>query len=205
MGKSKSSSSPSKVIKAGKTSAKGGGKKSIEDVKDIVFKMLCENHGVGIKEVQKMALASEAGYGNPRSEMFLKAIKSLTQDDGLITKGGSKDTFALTEKGVKNIPEDMKVDPNAPRDHTKLHNSYIKMIEKKAKGGKDKIPQVWDILKDREVHSIPDIAKELGYSNPRSFVNTKILAAMKEMELIENAGGKGIIQMTNKAFPGEVS
>jgi hypothetical protein len=66
---------------------------------------------------------------------------------------------------------------------------------------KGKVDQLWDILKHREVHDIKDLSKELGYSNPQSFLNTKIIATMKDMDLAKKDSGKGKIQMKDKPFP----
>ena len=54
---------------------------------------------------------------------------------------------------------------------------------------------MWELLSDRKAHSVNSIAETLGYKNPRSFGNTKIIAAMKEAGLVENVG-KGAIQFT---------
>lgn len=107
-------------------------------------------------------------------------------------KGSKKESFSLTQEGINKMPSDLdttNADPSATRDR------YVEFVAKKLKCGVDKIRKLWDILSDREDHAITEIASELGYSNPRSFGNTKIVATMKEMGLVE---GKGRINFTDK-------
>jgi hypothetical protein len=189
----KASKAPKTTAKAAKPSASKPSPAKIGSKKDAIFRHICEQHAMGIQEVAKLDVALAVGNKNPRSDGFLKALKELTTIEGLINKGSKKDTLVLTDKGIAAMPEDLEVS----NDPSKVHDRYIEFIEKKAKLGADKVRPCWEILSDRQAHSIPDIAKQLGYSNPRSFQNTKIIAAMKEMELVEPVG-KGSVKFTDK-------
>ena len=184
----KTSKSNAKADKPTKSSSDGKPSK-----KDEIFRHICEQHAMGIEEVAKLAVAVAIGFKNPRSEGFSKPLKELTTEE-LITKGSKKDFLSLTEKGKESMPED--IDASA-KDPSQVHDRYIEFIEKRAKGGVDKVRPLWEIMKDFEVHSVSDIAKELGYGNPRSFGNTKIIPAMKEMGLVSDEG-KGKIRFTDK-------
>lgn len=146
-----------------------------------------------IKQVDKLDVAIAVGNKNPRSEGFAKAIKQLTKDDGLITSGNGKDSLTLTQKGIQSIPKDLEVST----DPSKIHDRFVEFIQGKAKMGSDKVRPLWEILMDRKPHSVKNIATELGYKNPRSFANTKIIQAMKEVGLVDDAGN-GAIQFAAK-------
>ena len=196
-----SSSSPSKakVSKAFKTTAKAPKKKvskakgGSSDKKAQIYRYICEQHAMGITEVDKLQLAFGVGNKNPRSEGFAKSLKELISDDGLVKAGSTKDSLALTDKGINAMPDDLDV----TNDPSKMHDQYIEFIKKEAKAGFDKVRPLWEILLDFKPHAINDISETLGYTNPRSFGNTKIVAAMKKMGLVENVG-KGSIQFTDK-------
>lgn len=59
-------------------------------------------------------------------------------------------------------------------------------------------------MADGQAKEVKKLAEELGYKNPRSFHNTKIITTMKEMNLLEDAG-KGMVKMTEKALPAKLS
>jgi hypothetical protein len=189
-----------KATKAGnsaKVAKPTGGSRSLETVKDFIFRSACENHAMGIKDTTKMDLALKAGYGNPRSDTFAKAIQALVSG-GLFMKGAAKESFALTEKGEGKIPSDIM--KSAPKSNSEMHEHYVAFLEKKVKLGAQNVRPLWDLLKDRKPHTINDLSKKLGYGNPRSFANTKIIPLMKEMGLAEDSG-KGSIVLTDVAFP----
>lgn len=185
-----------KSAKVAKPSSPKGPRGSPKAVEDLVFRMVCENHVMGIKDTLKLDLALKAGYVNPRSETFAKAVQAHTKE-GVFTRGAEKDSLSLTDKGVERIPKDLKP---ASRTNREIHDHYISFLEKKAKIGGDKIRSLWGILQDRKVHAIIDIATALGYNNPRSFSNTKIISTMKEIGVAEDSG-KGRIVLTDKCFP----
>lgn len=198
MAKSSSPSSPKR--KAAKASNKTIAKTKLTSSnisagskKDQMYRYICEQHVMGITQVSKMDVALAVGNTNTRSEGFAKPLKALDKDDGLITAGTEKDSVVLTEKGIQGIPKDLQVS----NDPSKTHERYIKFIESKAKFGADKVSQVWEVLMDRKPHRINDIATKLGYNNPRSFANTKIVQVMKDAGLVEDVG-KGAIQFTKK-------
>ena len=163
--------------------------------KDQIYRYICEQHVMGITEVDKMDAALAVGNRNPRSEGFSKAVKELGAIDGVITKGNKKDTLTLTEKGIQSMPKDL--DMSSGGDPSKIHDRYIEFIQGKIKLGSDKVRAVWEIFMDRQAHTINGIAAKLGYNNPRSFANTKIVQEMKKAGLVENAG-KGQIRFTDK-------
>eukprot|EP00536_Pseudo-nitzschia_multiseries_P003600 jgi/Psemu1/302048/fgenesh1_kg.56_\ len=82
-----------------------------------------------------------------------------------------------------------------------VHERFLVQLEQKCSCGAEKVRSLWDILKDRKVHKVNDVAKQLGYGNPRSFGNTKIIPLMKSMGLVSNEAGKGNVQMSDKPFP----
>ena len=200
MGKSSPQPSKPKVKKSSKSTAKapkpsserssaGNGSK-----KDQILHYMFEQHVMNMEEVNKMDVGLAVGYKNPRSAGFLDALKELMTADGPITKGRKKDTLTLTENGIQSIPKDIQI---SDADPSKVHDRYIELLEKKVKGGKDKIRPLWEQLMDRQSHKINDIATKLGYGNPRSFGNTKIINTMKEIGVIEDAG-KRAVKFTDK-------
>jgi AraC-like DNA-binding protein len=146
---------------------------------------------MGVTESDKSEIALAVGYKNPRSENFSKAFRELVDDGTFRKAGGGKDKVSLTARGESMIPKDLEVS----NDPSKIHQRYIEFVEKKVKVGSDKVRRVWNILQDRKEHPIADLATALGYSNPRSFGNTKIIAVMREAGLVE---GKGGVMFTSK-------
>lgn len=189
MAKTPKSSAPKtpKATKTSKTAAKASKPSKISPVqkkgskKEEIFRHVCEQYAIGITEVAKSDVALAVGYKNKRSEKFSKGVAELIKVDGLLSKGGKKDTLSLTDKGKESMPHDLEVS----NDPTKVHDRYIEFIESKAKSGAEKVRRLWEILMDRKPHPIAAIAKKLGYNNPRSFGNTKIISIMKEMDLVE--------------------
>jgi hypothetical protein len=187
------SPSKSKAVKASKTVAKASKppKKADKAKKVKIFRYVCEQHVMGVAKVSVMDIALAVGNTNVRSEGFSLPMKELADDDKLISKGLTG--VSLTDKGIEAIPDDLEVS----NDPSKIHDRYIAFIENKVKMGKDKVRTLWDLLMDRQAHLINDLSTELGYTNPRSFANTKIISAMKETGLVESAG-KGTIRFTDK-------
>lgn len=183
--KSSSASSSSKT-------AKGSSKK------DQIFLYICQQHAMGMTEVNKLDVSLAVGNKNPRSEGFANALRELMNVDrtvGTADSGGKKDRLRLTERGIASIPAGMEM----TTDPTRVHERYIEFVQQKVKLGADKVRSFWEILQqDRtQPRSVKDIATKLGYNNPRSFGNTKIVAVTKELGLVEDAG-KGLVQFTDK-------
>jgi hypothetical protein len=208
MTKTKSSPKKAKQVtkasssKSGKASKNGGGPrmsdkpKTPKGVSDAMFKFMCNEHSFGMTEWTKMELANVVGFANPRSEKCGKGLKVLVNDEKLAVKGSKSDTLILTTKGIALKPKESK-----PKNIHEVHERFIEGLKHKLKSGKDKVDQLWEILKDRQIHDIKDVAEQLGYKNPRSFLNTKIIATMKEIGLVKGDSGKGKVQMTDKPFP----
>ena len=191
-------SSPAKLTNQKKSSAgsTGGKNGKFEAVKDAVFRSICERFSMGVKEASKAEVGLENGYTNPRSDTLLKVIKALLDEDLIQNCGKKKDHYTLTTKGEKNIPSELAFQPKSLAD---LHEKYVTLLMKKVKGGQNKIRSLWEILLDRKEHSIAEVAERLGYRNPRSFQNTKIIQTMKEAGIAE--GGAGKVQLAPKCFP----
>mmetsp|Transcript_14927 Transcript_14927/g.41277 ORF Transcript_14927/g.41277 Transcript_14927/m.41277 type:complete len:206 (+) Transcript_14927:239-856(+) len=173
-----------------------GSSSSFETKKNAIFRYMCEQHAMQITEMDKRDIGLAVGNENTRSEGFHKPFKQL-QADGLIatTTAGGKDTFGLTDEGIQKIPKDLTTTKGDP---TTKRNRYIEFVEKRVKMGKDKVRPLWGILKDGKSHTVKDISNQLGYTNPRSFGNTKMITILKDMKLVEDAG-KGAVQFTAKA------
>ena len=184
--KAEASKSKAKAVKPSKSSS-GDGR---ADKKEQIYLYLCEQYSIGIKEVNTEVLALAVGNKNPRSEGFSKPLQQLKGEDGLVTS--KKGVLCLTEKGVASMPKDMEVsnDPQA------IHDGFIALLEKRVKMGKEKVRPVWEILKDRQGHLIKDISEAVGYTNQRSFSNTKMVSIMTELGLVEKTGTR--IQFTDK-------
>lgn len=191
MTKSSPSATKTKAVKADKTTAKASkpSSKAKTDTKQAIYLYVCEQHALGIEEVNKMDVSLAVGYKNPRSENFAHSLKALIEEDDLIAKGSGKETLVLTKEGVDNMPKDLKMTSSDPK---KVHERYIEVVEKKVKIGAAKVRPCWEILSDFKVHTINDTAKALGYGNPRSFANTKIIPVMKDMGLVEDVGKDGV-------------
>jgi AraC-like DNA-binding protein len=185
---------PVKPTKNPATGKPARNKTSNEETRTKMFQFLCEQHTFGLTQVSKLELAIRVGYKNPRSATFAHTLKGLVTD-GLIGKGYTKDTLCLTPEGIAQKPAQP-----APQNLSELHNCYIQFLEKKVTLGKAKVRPAWQLLANGEAKEIQQLAKELGYNNPRSFANTKIIAAMKEINVLENAGN-GMVKMTAKALP----
>jgi hypothetical protein len=200
----KAAASPQKkaVVKANKTKSKPTSKllksspqKGIGTgvVKDKIFQYVCKQHTLEATPVDKEEIALSAGFKNPRSAGFADPLKELIAS-GLLCKGNGNN-IDITEKGIANMPKDLDVSQMKIED---LHNSYKECIISKL-GGKnaDKVHKLWELLMDRKAHSIEDVAKELGYGNPRSFGNTKIIPAMKEKKFVVEVD-KSLIKFSEK-------
>jgi len=174
--------------------------KTPKGVSDAMYKFMCEEHSFGITEWSKIELADAVGFTSPRSDKCGKGFKVLVIEEKLAEKGNcskSSDTLVLTANGILQKPIISK-----PKDINEFHNRLINGVEKKVKIGSNKVRPLWEILKNRQVHDIKTVSVMLGYKNPRSFENTKIIATMKDMGLVSNNDlGKGKIQITNKPFP----
>eukprot|EP00977_Amphora_coffeiformis_P026481 scaffold26980_cov130-Amphora_coffeaeformis.AAC.5 len=202
MGKSNNASIAKATVAKKASSVKVTNKKNssagstFEALKDAVFRTICEHFFMGFKEVSKIAVALEHGYTNPRSETILRIFKALQKEDGLTQNCAKKEHVTLTVKGENNIPSDLAFQPKSLKD---LHEKYITLLMKKVKGGQNKIRPLCDLLMDGKEHSIEEVADRLGYKNPRSFLNTKLIQTMKEADLAE--GGTGKVKLADKWFP----
>ena len=193
----KTKTSP-KVIKA---KSPGGKKKSLAkpglktpaDVAAAAYAFMCTEHAFGMTEWTREELATALGYSNPKSDKIHKGIKHLLNEDGLAEGKGK---LRLSEKGLSQMPVEEK-----PKSLAEVHERFITQLEQKASaGGKKKVRELWKILKDRKSHKTEDLAKQLGYSNVKSFGNTKLLTLMTKLELITKTS-KSSVKMTDKPFP----
>lgn len=197
-----SSSTKSKATRGKSSNAKGSGKKKTKtasstglktkaDVAEAIFKFICEEHAFGMTEWNRADLASAIGFGNPRTEKFAHGLKILLCDGRVETR--NKGIIVLSDKGIAEKPKDVQ-----PKTLEEVHERYIKQLEAKATSAKC-VRGLWEILSDRETHNIDEIAGELGFTNPRSFMNTKVIGLMEKMGLVTKKGKN--VTMTDKAFP----
>lgn len=188
---------PSSAKKQQKQQQQARGKNlgSPQEVCGAVFDFMCGEHSFGMEQWSKTDLACALGYSNPRSDKFAKALSLLTKTQGLAEKGSAKDTLKLTAKGLAAKPGE-----TTPATLEEVHERFLARLNGKAKCTAANIRTVWDVLADRKVHGVASLSSKCGYSNPRSFGNTKLIPLMKTMGLVEDAG-KGKIKMTDKAFP----
>ena len=190
-----------KTTKAKKTARRSGtqsGHKDPAAVCDAVFRFMCEEHSFGMTEWTREELASAVGFNNCRTEKFTRGLQILMKQKGLAENGSKKGTLVISPRGVAQKPPESQ-----PKTLEDVHNRFIEQLRKKAASGPDKVPLVWEILKGRQWHDIKDIAKTLGYGNPNSFKNTKIMKLMEQMGIVKRE--KSRYQMTDKAFPSELT
>jgi len=147
-----------------------------------------------MKEWTRAELASEVGFGSAKTEKFTKGIALLVKEKKLAESGSKKASLVLSELGISQVPPETK-----PKTLEEIHNRFQEHLKKKAKSSAGKVPEIWAILADRKSHDIKDIAKELGYGNPNSLKNTKILQMMETMALVVK--DENSYKMTDKAFP----
>ena len=186
------SSSKSKVAKGKKRTGANTRFKTKSDVAKAIFKRICEEHAVGMTEGSRTDLAAALGSGNPRTEKFAHGLKILLDEGDL--QAGNKGMLELSGKGIAKIPKDVE-----PKTLAEIHEGYIKRLEATVSSGAKHVRELWEILEDRKTHTINEIASKLGFTNPRSFTNSKAIAIMGKMGLITKEGQN--VTMTDKAFP----
>ena len=143
-------------------------------------------------EWSRTDLAAAIGYGNPRTEKFAHGLKILLDEGDL--QAGNKGMLELSAKGIAKIPKDVE-----PKTLAEIHEGYIKRLEATVSSSAKRVRELWEILEDRKTHTINEIASKLGFTNPRSFTNSKAIALMEKMGLITKEGQN--VTMTDKAFP----
>ncbi len=143
-------------------------------------------------EWSRADLAAAIGFGNPRTEKFAHGLKILLDEGDL--QAGKKGMLVLSAKGIAKIPKDVE-----PKTLADIHERYIKHLEANVASGAKRVRKLWEILADCETHTIKEIASKLGFTNPRSFNNTKAIGLMEKMGLITKEGQN--VTMTDKAFP----
>jgi hypothetical protein len=178
--------------------AQSTGLKTPQEVSKAVFRFMCDEHGFGMTEWTREDLANAVGFGNPRSEKFAKGLKMLMAEEGLAVNGPKKGTVVLSHLGIAEKPVESR-----PKTLADVHERFLEQLEKKAARGANHVRPLWNILEDRKSHTIDAISRQLGYGNPRSFLNTKILGLMVSMGLLTKASNS--VKMTDKAFPSNVS
>eukprot|EP00537_Pseudo-nitzschia_pungens_P011025 CAMPEP_0172384146 /NCGR_PEP_ID=MMETSP1061-20121228/1945_1 /TAXON_ID=37318 /ORGANISM="Pseudo-nitzschia pungens, Strain cf. pungens" /LENGTH=229 /DNA_ID=CAMNT_0013112669 /DNA_START=228 /DNA_END=917 /DNA_ORIENTATION=+ len=177
------------------SSSSSSGLSTPKQVSDAVYAFMCNEHSFGMTEWSRLELANAIGYANPRSDKFAKGLKILVSEAGLAEKGSVGGSLVLSKTGIADMPKDC-----GAKTLGDVHERFLVQLEQKCKLGSDKVRTLWGILKDRKVHKVSAVAKELGYGNPRSFGNTKLIPLMKSMGLV-NEAGKGNVQMSDKPFP----
>lgn len=196
-------SSPAKTVKKpskaanGKKMKKTVGSTGLKDkaaVAKALFQHMCEEHAFGVTGWSREDLASALGFGNPRTEKFAHGLKMLMEQQGLAQKGGGKGMVELSSKGIAQKPNDVQ-----PTSLAAIHERYLGRLEQKVACGANRVRPLWKILEDRKAHTIDEIANKLGYTNKRSFMNTKVIALMETMGLVTKKDSK--VTMTDKAFP----
>ena len=178
-----------KTLKAG-----GTGLKDAKAVAEALFKYMCEEHAFGMTRWTRDDLASALGFGNSRTQKFVDGLKMLIEQQGLAQKGTKAGTAELSPKGIAKKPADIQ-----PTTLKAIHDRYIKRLEDTVACGSNNVLPLWKILKDRKIHTIDEIASELGYKNKRSFTNTKVITLMVDMGLVTRESNN--VTMTDKAFP----
>lgn len=174
------------------------GLKTPQEVSKAVFRFMCNEHTFGMTEWTRQDLANAVGFGNPRTEKFARGLKMLMAEEGLAVNGAKKGTLILSHLGIAEKPVESR-----PKTLADIHERFLEQLEKKAACGANHVRPLWKILEDRKSHTIDAIARQLGYSNPRSFLNTKILGLMVAMGLLTKASKS--VKMTDKAFPSNLT
>jgi len=165
-----------------------------DKVKASIMKQLADELSVfGKEDLPKKDLVGLVGYKHENTKAFAHALKELKKE-GLVTL--SSGFVCLTAKGKDQIPQDTT--PPA-QDNEGARDRFFKILAKKV-SQMVKLKEIWTILADGKPHKVDDIVSALGYThtNTKGFAVPK--AALKKMDLIEDAG-KGSIRLTDKALP----
>lgn len=127
-------------------------------------------------------------------------MKKLTKECCYIEK--SKGEVSLTDTGLKVIQSKSCSGSGKPRNNKSIEEFYKTMIIKtsKRKAPASKLDVVWDLLKDRQAHSVREIFEATGYACTDSTGYKMIMKALKECKLTEKEG-KGWKFDVEKVFP----
>jgi hypothetical protein len=196
--KAKPSSKNKKTNNNKTKSVQSTGLKTPKEVSKAVFRFMCDEHAFGMTEWTREELANAIGFGNPRTEKFARGLKMLMTEEGLAVNGTKKGTLVLSHMGIAQKPVESR-----PKTLADVHERFLEQLEKKAASGANNVRPLWEILEDRKYHTIDTIARQLGYGNPRSFLNTKILGLMVTMGLLTKTAKS--VKMTDKAFPSNLT
>jgi hypothetical protein len=183
---SKGSRNSKKVTKkaAGEGMAKG-------DPKTNILKGLMELSQFGIEDASRVYTALFAGYKNPRSDGFAKALKAL-QGEGKIET--TKDVVRLTEEGKESAPPIKQTSSNE-----EALSRLIEIVKMVCGKTASKAEMICQFLGDGNEHTLKSVAMACGYTNVRSEGLTKVLSALKTLKLLDRDSGN--LKLAKIAFP----
>jgi predicted transcriptional regulator len=157
-----------------------------------ILRAMGEMHSLGMEDQSKQLVCLFSGYGHPNSSSFAAGMR-LLRSQGLIM-GGSSKGLRLTEKGVRAVPRDLV--PSATTEEA--HRRWLEIVGSKTTN-RDKLEQLWDILKDGNAHTVADLAEALGYGHVNSSPFAALIRRLKDCGVATRTNG--VVQLTDVAFP----
>lgn len=150
--------------------------------------------------VDETELLVISGYARADSTGYRNIMKKLKVECRYIEKSNKK--VSLTEAGVKFMQAKSGDDIQKPTTNKSMEEFFKTMIIKTGKGKvpADKLNIVWELLSDKEPHSIQEILEKTGYTRPDSTGYRAIIKGMKDSKLIEKEG-KSYKFIVEKVFP----
>ena len=168
--------------------------RGIEDVEKRILAGLAERFAFGITDVPQEDVLSFAGYAYPTAPRFHQAKKSLMAK-GLIEYGNK--IYRLTDKGLAQSPASAKkgmMGNEQPKSNEEFHQALQEQFKEA------KTSELFMMLIDGRPHDRLSTCNTLGYKFQTAPAFAKAVAELKKYKLLETAG-KGLFQLTEKAFP----
>ncbi|KAL3905552.1 MAG: hypothetical protein SGILL_009631 [Bacillariaceae sp.] len=187
------------AVKAGKTAAKKDSG-TLEEKENKIMGHLFNMHLMERGPVDETELLVISGYARADSTGYRNIMKKLKVECRYIEKSNKK--VSLTEAGVKFMQAKSGDDIQKPTTNKSMEEFFKTMIIKTGKGKvpSDKLNIVWELLSDKEPHSIQEILEKTGYTRPDSTGYRAIIKGMKDSKLIEKEG-KSYKFIVEKVFP----
>jgi hypothetical protein len=198
LGKKSNKPSTSKAAKTASKAKKRGG--TAEEVEGKIMEFLFDMHLMKRLPIKETQVLAASGYARTDSSGYRDIMKKLTNQCGYVEK--SKGEISLTDSGLKVMQSKCGNESGKLSNNKGVEEFYKTMIVKtnKGKASAAKLDIVWDLLSDRNAHSVQEIMEATGYARQDSTGYRAIMKGLKDCKLIESEGKSWKLNVQT-AFP----
>jgi len=184
----KGKKSPSK-----KKAASAGGKISADEK---ILAAFYEKLEWDITEVPEEDILTLSGYAGADSRGYRDG-KKLLLAEGKIEKTEAK-IYKLTKLGLQGKPA--TTEPKFKTNDEYQEEFILKRLTPKIGAPEEKFRAFLGVMKDGSAHSHDELLAATGYKKTDSKGYRNIMKGLKDFKCLEPAGGRGMFQLTDKAF-----